>query len=509
LRNWIAPIAVLVVALAASPWEYPTGADGAAMLATAESLFLRHTLAIDARFTTDDLTLPSAKRGLDGAAYAKYGIGMPALEMPLVGVARAAGRLAGLPQRRARAIVFSFLNPLITALAVLLLQSTCERLGASRITASFVALSYGLATPALSYATYDDSEALQALVVAAAAWAFVVFERGPGDRALWMCGVALAWGVLTKTTFAVFVPPFAVAAWLVCRSNGSDSSAAGVRTAKLVVPIAAAAGVVGWLNWAHFGSVTATGYNTPILTNSLGDGLYGLLLSPNKGLVFYVPLVLLAPFGLVRLYRRSLPTTMIVVLGTAIWTLLNAVFFDWGGGWVWGPRYLQPILPLVFLAVSSAAHWRSTRGLMGTLCVAGLIINFLGVVVDEGAYRRTLANVWLPDRTGYATVGSVTTGELVKLPRSAEDLVPAFSSIAGHWWLLRVALVPCDCSSIPANCACRTGNFATNPVFLMSPWRTHFPRAVPSPPYGASIIWPRALRNVYRTVVFDPDSIPR
>ncbi len=146
---------------------------------------------------------------------------------------------------------------------------------------------------------------------------------------------------------------------------------------------------------------------------------------------------------------------------------------------------------------------------MGTLCVAGLIINFLGVVVDEGAYRRTLVNVWLPDQTGYATVGSVTTGELVRLPRSAEDLVPAFSSIAGHWWLLRVALVPCDCSSISTNCACRTGNFATNPVFLISPWRTDFPRAVPSPPYGASIIWPTLLRKAYRTVVFDPDSIPR
>jgi hypothetical protein len=173
-----------------------------------------------------------------------------------------------------------------------------------------------LATPALSYATYDDSEALQALVVALAAWTFVVFEQDGRDRTLWMCGAALAWGALTKITLIVLAPAFALPAWFACRSNGANRMAATLRTAKLVVPFTVAVGVVGWLNWVRFGSVAATGYNTPVLTNALGNGLYGLLLSPNKGLVFYVPLVLLAPLGFEGLCRRSIPTAIVVVLGT-------------------------------------------------------------------------------------------------------------------------------------------------------------------------------------------------
>jgi hypothetical protein len=501
-------IAAFVVSLALAPWEFPTGADGAAMLATADSLFERHTLAIDARFTTDARYTPSAKRGIDGEAYAKYGIGLPILEVPFLGIARAVHRISGFSQSRARVAVLSLINPLLTALVVLILQLTCERLGASRLAAGFVALGYVLTTPALSYATYDNSEALQAFVVALAVWTLVVFEQDGRDRALWICGVALACGALTKTTLVVLAPAFALAAWFACCSNGSNRIAAVGRTAKLVVPFIVAVGVVGWLNLVRFGSVTATGYNTPVLTNSLGNGLYGLLLSPNKGLVVYAPLVLLAPLGIARLCRRSTATAIVIVLGTATWTVLNAVFFDWGGGWVWGPRYLQPMLPLVFLAVSSAAERPGVRGLMGVLCAAGLLVNLLGVIVDEGAYRRTLVNVWLGDRTGYATVGDATSGEIITVPRSTEDVVAAFSSIAGHWWLARVALVPCDCSGLSLNCACRTGDFATNPVFLSPPWRTQFPQALPSPPYGASIIWPRLLREAYRTVVFDPDRPP-
>jgi hypothetical protein len=345
-------------------------------------------------------------------------------------------------------------------------------------------------------------------VVALAAWTLVVFEQDGRDRALWMCGVALAWGALTKTTLVVLAPPFALAAWFACCANGSNRMAAVGRAAKLVVPFAVAVGVVGWLNWVHFGALTATGYNSPVLTNPLGSGLYGLLLSPNKGLVFYVPLVLLAPLGVERLCRRSRPAALVVVLGTTTWIVLNATFYDWGGGWVWGPRYLQPILPLVFLGLSSATARPSLRGLMAVLCAAGLVVNLLGVIVDEGAYRRTIMDVWLGDQTGYATAGNATSGEIIQVPRRAEDVVSAFSSIAAHWWLARVLLVPCDCSSFSSNCGCRAGAFATNPVFLSPPWRTQYPQAVPSPPYGVSIIWPRLLRGVYRTVFFDPDRAP-
>jgi hypothetical protein len=498
-------VAVFAVYLAAAPWEFPTEADGAAMLATAESLLDHQTLAIDRRFTTDHRNAPSAKRGVDGNAYAKYGIGLPLIEVPLLGIADLLDRFRGQSQRHTRTIVLSLLNPLLTALVVLIVHATCERLGATVRAARFIALGYGLATPALSYATYDNSEALQSLVVALATFTFIGFAQDQRDRSFWVCGAVLGAGVLTKVTLVALVPVFVLAGWVVCWSKGANRMSTLGHVASMMVPVTVAIGIAGWLNWVHFGSATATGYNTPVLTNPLGKGLYALLLGPNKGLVVFAPLVLLVPLGIAELWRRSLAVSIVVLVGIVIWTMLNATFYDFGGGWVWGPRYLQPILPMAFIAVSSAIGRPRMKGIAAVLFTAGLIVNLIGVAIDEGAYRRTLVTVWLPDETGYALAGNTTTGEIGSVPRRPEDVMPVFSSIAGHWWLGRVALARCDCSRVSLRCACRSGDFWDNRVFVSPPWRSQFPQAHPSPPYGASIIWPRLLRGLYRMVVFDPD----
>ena len=469
------------------------------MLATAESLLERGALAIDARFTVDDGYTPSAKRGADGRAYAKYGLGLPAIELPFLGLARSASAILGLSQPHVQAAVLSLLNPLFTALAAILIQAMCERLGASRAAARLAALGYAIGTLAWAYAVTDGTEALQGCLIALSTWALVAFERDRRDRALWICGSALAWGVLTKTIIAVLVPPFVLGAWLACRSHGANWPGAIARSAKLAAPVAIGIAVVAWLNWVHFGSVIESGYNAQMFTHPLGSGLYGLLFSPTKGLVFYAPSVLLVPLGIVALFRRSMALAVVATLGAIVWTTLNAMLPYWGGGWCWGPRYLVPILPFAFAAVGLAADWSHAGVIARALCAAGFIINLLGVAVSEDAYRRTTMDVWLADRTGYVTIGSATEpGRIIEFPNSPEDVLPAFSSIAGHWWLARLALAGCDCATGSGECECRTGPFAVNRVFLSPLWHAQYPDAIPLPPYGISIIQPMLLRELYR-----------
>ncbi len=497
---------VLFVSLASSTWEFPSSSDGTATLATAVSLAEHGTLAIDARFLTDNAYAPSAKQGGNGRAYSKYGLGLSLVELPLVVLARGTSQMFGFSQSGVQTALLSLLNPLATALAAALLFAMCERLGASRTAARLAALAYAFATLAWASAISDNSDALQAFLVTLAAWGLAGGGGDRPNRALWVSGASLGWGVLTKTSIAVLAPPFVVGAWLVCRSRGMSWRDALAGSARVAAPVAAGILALAWLNWTRFGSMTTTGYNTPVLTHPLWSGLYGLLLGPNKGVVFYAPLVLLAPLGLVALWRRSISLAAALILSVIVWTPLNAIFYQWGGGWCWGPRYLLPILPFSFVAIGMTFD-RPTAGLIArALCTAGFMINLLGVVVSEDAYRRTTMHVWLPDRTGYVTMGDATTpGRIVDYPRSAEDVLPAFSSIAGHWWLVRVALAGCDCTEESAECRCRTGRFEENRLFLSPPWRAQFGDAVPRPPYGIGIVQPLLLRERYRQAVVDPN----
>jgi hypothetical protein len=494
-------VIAFVVFLASSAWEFPRGSDGAAMLATAESVVDRGTLAIGDRFTTDDGYNPSAKRGTDGRPYGKYGLGLSLLEVPLLAAAPVSSRYLDVSEARARAVILSLLSPFFIALSTALIWATCLHLDVSPDAAQLAAFGYAFGSLAWPYAVSDFSEALQSCLVATAGWGLVVFERTLRQRSLWIAGGALAWGILTKITIAVLVPPFVLAVWLSSRSAGDAWPRAFVRSAGIIAPTAAAVAVIGWLNWLRFGSILETGYNTPVLTHPLGHGLYGLLVSPNKGLVFFAPQVMLAPFAARALWRRSRRFAIAMLAGMSAWILLNAKFYDWGGGWSWGPRYLVPVLPLFFVTVGVAAGRPALRGLARVLFVAGFAVNLLGVLVSEDAFRRTTMRVWVTARTGYETAGSTaSSATLVSVPRPPEDVLPAFSSIAGHWWLLRVRLAGCECDTSSGDCACRTGPFEVNRTFLSPPWRAEFPEAIPLAPYGTSIIQPLLLRKFFPLV---------
>lgn len=95
------------------------------------------------------------------------------------------------------------------------------------------------------------------------------------------------------------------------------------------------------------------------LTGSIPHGLVGLFVSPNRGLFTYSPVLLFA-FALPFLWKR-LPSDQRILLiwyggGTFAYTLLIAKMVNWGA-FGWGPRYLLPVLPVVFFAAATAIQY--------------------------------------------------------------------------------------------------------------------------------------------------------
>lgn len=82
-------------------------------------------------------------------------------------------------------------------------------------------------------------------------------------------------------------------------------------------------------------------------------GLAGLLFSPNRGLLLFCPIVvavLVLPWVWRNLSSRQRTLIQSMTLGMLIYMVVIAKLNHWGT-FGWGPRYLVPCLPVLFLAV--------------------------------------------------------------------------------------------------------------------------------------------------------------
>jgi hypothetical protein len=105
-------------------------------------------------------------------------------------------------------------------------------------------------------------------------------------------------------------------------------------------------------------------------------GLAGLLVSPSRGVLWFSPFLLLAPWGLRR--TAALPplgrdacgfaaALAVAFLGVA------AAWFDWWGGWSYGYRPIVDTMPLWIVALAPALN-RCLEGRASSVAFAALLL---------------------------------------------------------------------------------------------------------------------------------------
>ena len=112
-----------------------------------------------------------------------------------------------------------------------------------------------------------------------------------------------------------------------------------------------------------FGQPFEQGYGSKPFDTPLATGIYGLLLSPSRGLLIYAPYLAFALVSLALAWRRPGPVARrLRGLGVA-WGLtlaLYATYTEWWGGRVFGPRFLDDQAPVLFAALA----WGIGQGLL-------------------------------------------------------------------------------------------------------------------------------------------------
>jgi hypothetical protein len=110
-------------------------------------------------------------------------------------------------------------------------------------------------------------------------------------------------------------------------------------------------------------TTTPSALDVPVEKNVVGffkeqyvpKGFGTLLFSKDRGLFFFVPILLLAFFGIFRVLRKGVSLASGVLL---LLVLLNVLLYSsWGdpwGGWAYGPRYLIPSMSILAIFVGVA-----------------------------------------------------------------------------------------------------------------------------------------------------------
>jgi hypothetical protein len=295
--------------------------------------------------------------------------------------------------------------PLVTAASGGLLYLASRRAfrDLPRMAAILGTLAWGLGSLAWTYGTTLFSEPLVALATIGALERLLAFRdaEAGGRRELAAAlglGLWLGLGMLARLAHGIALPIFGLAfLTLIWRRYGGAVTRWPLRPLlALAVPLGIGLGLTLGYNWFRFGHPLTTGYPVS-LGFSIGvwwQGVIGLLVSPGRGILWYVPWLALAVLAVPRAWRLAPVATGAAGATCLLYLLIYGKWFLWHGGYCWGPRFLVPVLPFLgWLAVPAAARWRRLFMALALLAVA---INLVGAAWDFDEHQETLIQIGLP-----------------------------------------------------------------------------------------------------------------
>lgn len=426
-------------------------------------MFLSYALAEDRSLSIDsyaNLTIDRAE--YEGHFYSDKAPGLSVLALPAVMLAEwPAARWAashseeeGRDNWPAGYVVSAYAatistSGLLTALSVAALFLVATSLLGSLQTATLVALVYGLATPAFGWATafFGHASAMALCVLGFAALHFLSLATTLTRREYVLaCSAAIFLAAATLTEFTAAPAAFLIAVYAVQRTSLPVRDILRLGLVALFMVIVMVVPLLMY-NQAAFGSPLHLGYASVQdfpgmkrgffgLTSPTADALWGILVGPQRGIIWICPLLVMLPVGVWRMLSapalRNAGLLCLLVIGYYI--LLNSSYHYWNGGWSTGPRHVTAMLPFACLAIGAA--WQ--RGSVGFRVLAAV----LTVASLALALICTTVGMFAPESEPQLVLGYLIPGLLNGLSTAAPVKL---GLLASHYfyilWVLAAILV--------------------------------------------------------------------
>jgi hypothetical protein len=357
-----------------------------------ESIVERGTIAVPRGAWGMVLSLGS--REGDGPAYSIFPPGQSVAAVPFYLIGRALTPLFPAGQRGfVLRFAVGLLNPLVTAATVALLYALARRLGYRGAVAAGLAICYGVATLGWGYSRTFFAEPLTALLLLASFYALRRATEVERPNWRWLAGAgalaALSIPVKPHAALALPVLGFYLLGRTFARRDARRVVAPallwGAGVAAVLLPYVA-------INVRVFGSPIGAYSSGPIdnFTNPFLTGLYGLTVSPGRGLLWYAPPLGLALAGWWPFFRRHRAEALAVAGVLAAHLAYYSGHYEWAGGGAWGPRYLLIALPLAVLPLVAWLEGLRAQPLRAALTVAvvagGILVQLVGNAVNFDYY---------------------------------------------------------------------------------------------------------------------------
>lgn len=246
--------------------------------------------------------------------------------------------------------------------------------------AMIVALAAGLATPlwsSASQAMWSHGPAALLLTIGLGLVLAVPAGHRRRGAALLAAGIALALAVFCRQLLFVFPLGVAIAVWqareprahVALLGAGLAAGSAAIMTANIV-----------WLGTPLGGFVDLYAAGVSMKTHGVAgawagqwvEGLTGIVLSPSRGLLWFMPVAFVALVGVRAAWRDPL-SRYAVVLPLLVFVALWAKYAVWWGGHSFGPRLATDIaVPLALVAAAGLTGWASLSRLTQTAAVVAV-----------------------------------------------------------------------------------------------------------------------------------------
>jgi hypothetical protein len=361
-----------------------------------------------ARFSSPDTSF------YNGKYFSLFTPGVSFLAAPLYFI----GKQVGLPQ------FFAFLTNIIFALLnVYLVYKVTRKLGVNMYLALMSGLMFLFASNALAYSlTLTQHHVASAIILVA----ILLAQEKVGILNNLLFGALFGFGLLVDVPVGFLMMPLG---FYFLYKNFEKTEIGNIISIKiryaivaLLIGVLPLLGIFGWYNYELTGSYTKLAqligrvdvpdnnpdvvskslpkeenspgpkefkiFETPFNTRNSLDGFYVLLISDERGWLYFSPVLTLAIVGIIIAVKKQATRRLGVLLGTvATFTLLlYSMFGDPYGGWSFGPRYMIPATAVIspglglflqrwgknliafflFFALAGFSVWLGTIGAMTT-----------------------------------------------------------------------------------------------------------------------------------------------
>ena len=343
-----------------------------------------------------------------------YPIVPAVLAAPAYGLAIAAGVLPRTDPPLARLeAVGKLAASAMTAAAGGVLFLILKRRWPDRLAAA-IAAAAGLTTPLWSSASQALwSHGPAALLLAIGIQAATADDARLGVRTIgaqprWhlaAAGLALALAVSCRPLLVFFLAGHLFSTWRARGARGCLVFATGViagASAVAAYNVSAFGTLAGGAAVVESAAVHQAAHDvTSAWSGNPGAGLAGILVSPSRGLVIFMPIALVALAGARDILQRRTLEVWSLVVPTGLFVLGWSMYSVWWGGHSYGPRYAADLaVPLALLAAASfhrAPQRRAapaTRALVAALLAWSLFVQAAGAFCYPGGdWNATPADV--------------------------------------------------------------------------------------------------------------------